>query len=120
MNHAEIQTYGLNKLGTSLRTPFDPNLPVLFVGDKMFVLLGMTGDEQSVNLKTNPETAWLQRNQYPGHVLPGYHMNKQHWNTVILNSTVPKAELLQMIDESYMLVLGKLPKSDREGILALL
>jgi predicted DNA-binding protein (MmcQ/YjbR family) len=103
MDHLFIQTYGLKKPGTSLRTPFDPNLPVLFV-----------------NLKADPETAWLQRSQYPGTVLPGYHMNKQHWNTVILDGAVPDEELLQMVDESYMLVLGKLPKAQRESLLALL
>ena len=46
-------------------------------------------------------------------VIPGYHMNKEHWNTVILNGTVPKEEIEKMIDTSYSLVVGNLKKSDR-------
>jgi predicted DNA-binding protein (MmcQ/YjbR family) len=115
MDHLSIQTYGLKKPGTSLRTLFNPKIPVLFVGDRMFALLGMLNGKQGVNLKINPETAWLQRNQYPGSILPGYHMDKRHWNTVILDGSVPDEEILQMVDESYMLVLNKLPKNQREA-----
>lgn len=117
MNHKQLIEASLSKRGTSLRYPFDPDLPVLFVRDKMFALLGTTEGTPSVSLKTNPEEAWIQREAYPNAVLPGYHLNKRHWNTVVLNGTVPYDTVLQMLDESYRLVVAKLPKADRETLL---
>jgi predicted DNA-binding protein (MmcQ/YjbR family) len=114
MNHQKLIKLGLSYKGTSLRFPFDPQLPVLYVRDKMFALLGKQQGVDSINLKTFPEEAWLQRESYPGSVIPGYHMNKQHWNTVILNGTVPDKVLISMLQDSYMLVVTKLPKAERE------
>lgn len=114
MNHRELIAYGLAKPGTSLQYPFDPSLPVLFVGGKMFALFGSSGGVESVNLKAVPEEAWLLRQQYPQSVLPGYHMNKKHWNTVVLDGVVPDDEIRAMVDQSYSLVFGKLPKSIRQ------
>ncbi|MFD0673648.1 MmcQ/YjbR family DNA-binding protein [Cohnella sp. GCM10027633] len=116
MNHARLIAAGLNKPGTSLRYPFDPDLPVLFVGSKMFALFGRTGPDESVNLKAEPEEAWMLRQQYPGTVLPGYHMNKKHWNTVVLSGDVPETELLAMLEQSYLLVRGKLTKAERDAL----
>ncbi len=116
MNHTRIVEAGLAKPGTTLRYPFDPDLPVLFVGSKMFALLGHTGEWESVNLKADPEEAWLLRQQYDGSVLPGYHMNKKHWNTVVLDGKVPDDEVLAMLEQSYRLVLSKLPKREREEL----
>jgi predicted DNA-binding protein (MmcQ/YjbR family) len=96
-----------------LQYPFDPDLPVLFVGSKMFALLGRTGPYESVNLKTDQEEAWLLRQQYPGSVIPGYHMNKKHWNTVVLDGKVPDSEVLSMLEQSYQLVWRKLTKQER-------
>lgn len=117
MTHQQLIEAGLQKRGTSLRCPFDPELPVLFVRDKMFAILGTTEGTPSISLKTNPDEAWLQREAYPYAVLPGYHLNKRHWNTVVLNGTVPDGAVLQMLDESYRLVVAKLPKADRETLL---
>lgn len=116
MNHSRIAEAGLAKPGTTLRHPFDPDLPVLFVGSKMFALLGHTGDRESINLKADPEEAWLLRQQYPEAVLPGYHMNKKHWNTVVLDGTVPDDEVFAMLEQSYQLVRSKLPKRERDEI----
>ncbi|MFC4599680.1 MmcQ/YjbR family DNA-binding protein [Cohnella hongkongensis] len=116
MNHSRIIDEGLAKTGVSLRHPFAPDLPVLFVGSKMFALLGHTGDRESVNLKADPEEAWMLRQQYAGSVLPGYHMNKKHWNTVILDGTVPDDEVLAMLEQSYRLVRSKLPRGEREEL----
>lgn len=107
---------GLQLPGTTLRYPFDPDLPVLFVGSKMFALLGHTGERESINLKADPEEAWLLRQQYPEAVLPGYHMNKKHWNTVVLDGTVPDDEVFAMLEQSYQLVRSKLPKRERDEI----
>jgi len=116
MNHAELMEQGLKRVGSSLRYPFDPDLPVLFVGSKMFALLGRTGEHESVNLKADPEEAWLLRQQYPDSVLPGYHMNKKHWNTVVLDGEVPDSEVLAMLEQSYQLAWSKLTKREREEL----
>ncbi|QJD85243.1 MmcQ/YjbR family DNA-binding protein [Cohnella herbarum] len=113
MNHSRLVEHGLEWVGTSLRHPFDPDLPVLFVGSKMFALLGKTGEYESVNLKADPEEAWLLRQQYSGSVLPGYHMNKKHWNTVVLDRKVPDDEVLAMLEQSYQLAWSKLSKRER-------
>jgi predicted DNA-binding protein (MmcQ/YjbR family) len=116
MNHERLIKQGLKWAGTSLRTPFDPNLSVLFVGSKMFALFGRTDDRESVNLKADPEEAWLLRQQYPGTVLPGYHMNKRHWNTVVIDGRVPDKELVEMMEQSYRLARSKLTKKERESM----
>ncbi|MFC0215865.1 MmcQ/YjbR family DNA-binding protein [Paenibacillus chartarius] len=114
MNHKRLIEYGLEFRATSLRYPFDPDLAVLYVREKMFALFGTRGGVESVNLKADPEEAWLQRETYPGSVLPGWHMNKRHWNTVLLDGTVPDEVVTAMLEESYRLVVAKLPKADRE------
>jgi predicted DNA-binding protein (MmcQ/YjbR family) len=114
MDHQQLIELGLSYRGTSLRYPFDPELPVLYVRDKMFALLGQHHGVESVNLKTAPDEAWLQRETYPGAVLPGYHMNKRHWNTVVLNGEVPDDVVTGMLQESYRLVVAKLPRADRD------
>jgi predicted DNA-binding protein (MmcQ/YjbR family) len=116
MDHQKLIALGLSYRGTSLRYPFDPGMPVLYVQEKMFALLGKRESIDSVNLKTSPDEAWLQRETYPGAVLPGYHMNKQHWNTVLLNGEVPDEMIFIMLKESYRLVVAKLPKAERERL----
>ncbi|MFD2672603.1 MmcQ/YjbR family DNA-binding protein [Marinicrinis sediminis] len=116
IRHEDIQQYVSTKPGFEVKTPFDPDLPVLYVGSKMFAILGMTEGEESVSLKCDPEEAFMLRQQYPGVVLPGYHLNKRHWNTVRLTGVVPDEELWKMVDDSYMLVYSKLPKKERDAI----
>jgi len=113
MNHRQLIELGLSYPGTGLRYPFFPDVPVLFVGSKLFALLLFRDGIESVNLKTLPEEAWLQRETYPGAVLPGYHMNKRHWNTVVLNGQVPDDVVAEMLEVSYRLVQAKLPKAER-------
>ncbi|GIQ70800.1 MmcQ/YjbR family DNA-binding protein [Xylanibacillus composti] len=117
MNHQRLMELGLQYPGTSLRYPFDPDLPVLFVRNKMFALLGHTGAMESVNLKTSPDEAWLMRETYAGSVLPGYHMNKRHWNTVVLDGNVPDEVIEQMLEDSYRLVVAKMTKAERMALL---
>lgn len=116
MNHRRLIELGLKYPGTRLRYPFDPNMPVLFVGSKMFALFSDFYGGESVNLKTSPDEAWLQRETYPGAVLPGYHMNKRHWNTVVLDGRVPDDVVVQMLDDSYRLVAAKLTRAEREAL----
>ncbi|MGN7454101.1 MmcQ/YjbR family DNA-binding protein [Paenibacillus pasadenensis] len=118
MNHEKLLRIGLGYPGASVKTPFDPHMPVLFVKDKMFALLGSTGGVESVNLKVSPDEAWLQRETYPDAVLPGYHMNKRHWNTVVLGGAVPDDVVEGMLQESYLLVVAGLPKAVRAELAA--
>ncbi|GMA62109.1 MmcQ/YjbR family DNA-binding protein [Alicyclobacillus fastidiosus] len=117
INHQQLIELGLSYKGTSLRYPFTMDLPVLYVRDRMFALLFNRDGVESVNLKTSPDEAWLQRETYRGSVFPGYHMNKQHWNTVILNGTVPDEVIIVMFQESYYRVVAKFPKSERDLLL---
>ena len=68
------------------------------------------------NLKCDPEYAIELREKYDGTITPGYHMNKKHWNTVILDGTIPVNELERMIDRSYGLVVKGLKKAERQAL----
>ena len=78
----------------------------------MFGFLRYKDDQAQINLKCNPDEAILMRDIFEA-VIPGYHMNKEHWNTVILNGSVPREEIENMIDTSYFLVVRNLRKADR-------
>jgi len=82
---------------------------VIKVGGKMFAIVGLEADPLKISLKADPEDAIIQRNMYEA-VQPGYHLNKEHWNTVILDNSIPDKLLKQMIDESYQLVSKKLSR----------
>ena len=103
--------------------PFGPEALVFKVGGKMYATLGdepsSSGEGRSyrMNLKCDPGRAELLRQQYVD-VTPGYHMNKRHWNTVLLAGDVPEDEILELIDHSYELVLDGLPKRLREELVA--
>jgi len=116
VDHSHLIELALNFPGASLKFPFRPDLPVLVVREKMFALFGKHENYESVNLKTCPDEAWSQRQTYPGSVIPGYHMNKEHWNTVILNSHVPDDVVIQMLHESYQRVVSKLLRKDKIGL----
>lgn len=80
----------------------------------MFALLGLDEEPLRINLKAIPEQAVLLRELYPA-VIPGYHMNKRHWNTVILDGSLADDDVQGMIDESYRLVVQGLPRARRPG-----
>lgn len=80
----------------------------------MFVLLNLNEDP-SMNLKCDPEEAIVLRERYEA-VQPGYHMNKAHWNTVLLNGSIPAQLLKKWIDDSYDLVMKKLPRSSKQQL----
>lgn len=102
--------------------PFGPGALVYKVaGDKLFALLfsGRGDGHATVNLKCDPELALELRAQFPA-VTPGYHMNKRHWNSVLLDGTVPDDEVLEMLRHSYVLVARSLRRADRDRVLAVL
>lgn len=101
--------------------PFGPDAYVYKVVGKVFAILSeqqiatATGQPvriASINLKCEPTEALMLRQIFPA-VTPGYHMNKQHWNTVLLDDSVPDNEIKRMIENSYALVVKSLPKAKR-------
>lgn len=111
MHADEIREYCLSKKGVTECLPFDNDTLVFKVLDKMFLLLALEKKPLSMNVKCNPEKAIMLREEYPHHVLPGYHMNKIHWNTVVINEQLSEKLILNFIDESYALIVKSLPKS---------
>ncbi len=116
MNLESFRDYCLEKPGATEGTPFGPDVVVFKVGGKMFALASLDEVPARVNLKCDPDLALELRDRYE-QVRPGYHMNKKHWNTVEIDSGVPEAELRNMIDHSYELVVQSLPKAMRGKLL---
>lgn len=110
-----FREYCLSKPGTSEDTPFDENTLCFKVGGKIFAIIDIELFE-SVNLKCDPEKAVELREHYSG-IVPGYHMNKKHWNTVKFDGSVSDKMILELVDHSYELVLESLPKKTKEIIL---
>lgn len=106
MNAEEIRAYALAKEDVTESFPFGEDTLVFKVNSKIFLLMGLGEAALSFNVKCDPDKAVQWREEYPDTVLPGYHMNKKHWNTVIAGRL--KKELLKtMIDDSYHLVTKK-------------
>lgn len=107
--------YCLSKPGASEEYPFGPRPLVMKAGGKMFALISCEGDRYSISLKCDPVIAANLREQNPA-IRPGYHLNKQHWNTVVLDGSLSESELQAMIDHSYDLVVRSLPKAKRQSL----
>jgi predicted DNA-binding protein (MmcQ/YjbR family) len=112
MKLAALRSYLLSKPGSVETYPFDEETPVFKVGGKMFALVAPEARPLRVTLKLDPAHGQLLRGMWEA-VLPGYHMNKEHWNTVVLDGSVPDEELRAWIDESYALVVAGLPRVAR-------
>ncbi len=85
------------------------------IDSKMFATLVDTADDARMNLKCDPDEAVMLRDIFPA-VLPGYHMNKRHWNTIVLDGSIPRGEIERMIDRSYGLVVKSLRKAQRQAL----
>jgi len=108
-----LRNYLLQKPGSVEETPFGPQALVFKVMGKMFALVAWEEDPLSISLKCDPDEALFLRDLYPA-VIPGYHMNKRHWNTVTIDDTIPKLEFWRMVDDSYKLVVRGLKKAERD------
>lgn len=111
INQEEYRDYCLSKPGVTEGFPFDEKVLVFKVGGKIFSLVDIF-EWDFVNLKCEPEYAVELRDQFEG-IVPGYHMNKKLWNSVYLDSDVPRKLFLELVDQSYQLILESLPKSKR-------
>ena len=101
--------------GAEETTPFGPEALVYKVAGKMFAVTVPEDVPARMNLKCDPERALELRDQYEG-ITPGWHMNKRHWNTVLLDGSVPGGLVREMIEESYALVVKGLTKKQREEL----
>jgi predicted DNA-binding protein (MmcQ/YjbR family) len=108
MDIEKLREFCLSKPEVTESFPFDEETLVFKVSEKIFALANLEG-ELSINLKCNPELVIELRERYPA-VQPGYHMNKTHWNTVIIDGSVPDKLLKEWIDHSYWLIVSQLPK----------
>ncbi len=111
MKGEDVKDYCLSRLEATEDFPFGPETAVFRVRNKIFALL-FGGENASVNLKCEPNQAQALRDIFPA-VKAGYHMNKKHWNTVVLDGSVPSGEIQRMIDHSYDMVVATMPKSQR-------
>ena len=114
MNIEELREYCLSKKGVTESFPFDETTLVFKVMDRMFALTDLEGD-LSVNLKCDPEKAIELRERYPA-VIPGYHMNKKHWNTILIDGSIPDSLIFFLIDHSYELVVKGLSQKKRKEL----
>jgi len=104
MNIEILRDYAIQKPFVSEGFPFGDSLIVFKVNDKVFLLVPLDTNPLQFNVKCDPERAIELREEYPDAVLPGYHMYKKHWNTIIVDGALSNKQLLEMVDESYQLV----------------
>ena len=115
MNYDDARNYLLGRPEAWEDYPFGPGVAVLKVQNKMFATLGTEDGLARMNLKCDPHEALMLRDIFDA-VMPGYHMNKRHWNTVLLDDSIPKGEIERMIDNSYALVVQGLPSRQRKAL----
>lgn len=124
MDPKVIEGYLLSKPEAVVSYPFGDDVQVFKVKNKMFATLslgkmGKSEDETDnwwLNLKCDPDEAVALRDIFDS-VIPGYHMNKKMWNTIILDGSVPSGEIERMMDNSFRLVVENMPKKDQQSIL---
>jgi len=113
MDIEQLREYCLSKTGTEETLPFGPDTLVFKVAGKVFLLTGLDSEVLRFNVKCDPDQVSELREQFSC-VLPGFHMNKKHWNTIVVDGSVPSKQLKEWIDHSYDLVVKSLPKKIRE------
>jgi predicted DNA-binding protein (MmcQ/YjbR family) len=116
MDITALHQHCLGYPGCEETFPFGPDTLVFKVGGKVFALLSLDAPEGRINLKCDPERALDLREQYPGLVLPGYHMNKKHWNTLLYDSGLPDRLVRELVGHSYDLVRSGLPARAKSGL----
>ena len=113
MTARELRSACLAHSGASEQFPFGPETSVFMVRGKLFALCALGREPPlRVNLKCEPELAEQLRATHPA-ILPGWHMNKRHWNTVVLDGSLSRRMVLDMIEDSYDLVVAKMPRAAR-------
>ncbi|MEU8619852.1 MmcQ/YjbR family DNA-binding protein [Streptomyces sp. NPDC048623] len=111
MTPDQLRAFCLDFNDASEEFPFGPEVSVFKVAGKMFALSWLDAEPLSVNLKCDPEDAVRLREEHPA-IVPGYHMNKRHWNTVTVGE-LPDRMVRELVEDSYDLVVAGLPKAVR-------
>lgn len=106
MDHKTVESYILSMPGARLDYPFGKDVAVYKTRDKMFALIAEGHDPVQLSLKCDPQLSLVLREKYET-VLPGYHLNKKHWNTLILTGQLAWEEVQDLIRHSYQLVHGE-------------
>ena len=109
MNIEEVRAYCLSLKGVTESFPIDETTLVFKVLGKMFALVGLEKMPLQINLKCDPERSLHLREEYDGIIIPGYHMNKMHWNTLHVDR-LPGNLVTELIEHSYHLVIAKMSK----------
>ena len=112
---AELRDHCLAFAGSVETFPFGPETSVFKVAGKMFALSGLAQSPLRVSLKCEPHLAEQLRETHPA-VLPGYHLNKRHWNTIIIDGSLPESMIKDLVEDSYDLVVSQLPLSRRRAL----
>jgi len=109
-----IREYCLAMKNVEETFPFDEHTIVFKVMGKMFALVGLNDDPLRINLKCDPERALQLRDEFE-EIMPGYHMSKVHWNTIVLHGRITWPLLRSLIDHSYELIVASLPKKLKDS-----
>jgi predicted DNA-binding protein (MmcQ/YjbR family) len=109
----ELRTFCLSFNAAAEEFPFGPDASVFKVLGKMFALSRLDARPLTVNLKCDPEDAGRQRAEHEGLIVPGWHMNKRHWNTVTVDGALPGRLVKELVEDSYDLVVAGLPRAER-------
>jgi predicted DNA-binding protein (MmcQ/YjbR family) len=115
MTHKQLENYILQKPGALLDYPFGSEVAVYKVADKMFALIDEGSDPARISLKCDPILADTLRSRYAT-VMPGYHLNKKHWNTIVTTGQLSDQEIFDLITHSYQLVFESLSDSDKNEL----
>jgi predicted DNA-binding protein (MmcQ/YjbR family) len=112
MTPEELKAACLELNGTEETFPFNPETSVFKVGGKMFAASSLDAQPLRINLKCDPDLAVRLRAEHPA-ITPGWHMNKRHWNTVVLDGSLPDSLIRELIEDSYDLILAQLPRKQQ-------
>ncbi|WP_422350047.1 MmcQ/YjbR family DNA-binding protein [Flagellimonas sp.] len=118
MNVEQFRELCIRKKGVTEEFPFDEQTLVFKVMGKMFALIALERLPPQCNLKCNPERAVELREEYDGDIIPGYHMSKKHWNTLLLEQLPPNL-IGELVDHSYDLVVSGLTKKLKDELSSL-
>ncbi|MBV9962141.1 MAG: MmcQ/YjbR family DNA-binding protein [Parafilimonas sp.] len=116
MNIEALREYCLSKKAVTEDFPFGETTLVFRVKEKIFLLVALDAQPLRFNAKCDPEKAIELREEYDA-IKPGYHMNKKHWNTIVIDSSISAKLIKEIIDDSYDLIIQSLPKKLREELL---
>ena len=116
MTAAQLRKLCLSFPGAYEDFPFGPETSVFKVEKKLFAISALDASPLTVALKCEPELAEELRGSYPGSIVPGYHLNKRHWNTVLCDGSLPDAMVRDMVEDSYDLIVAAMPAAVRERL----